>query len=324
LISRRGVITVVSVMILLLAGCSEKSDRSRAFHVYGGLDSTDVSIGDIARFQVWAKGAVERKIDFPLMEIDDSNVNVSEGTEIKGEFAEDKGIEFQLIFWDTGSFVIPPYEVHVLNAQGDEVEYTIATDSVEVTVHSLISEAEPVLRDIKPPVPIPTIIPWKIILSLLGIALSVAALVWMWRKRIQDANEEKPQFIVPSKPPYEVAMDKLDRLRSQSPSTAKEVKIYYAELSYLLREYLEHQYFVRAIEMTTLEIETARHLIPADKEKLDCVIDMLKRSDLAKFARFRPDISECKKDLNVIDDFLKTTRLHWTTTRNGVKPMEAV
>ncbi len=320
----RGVITGVSLMILILAGCSEKSDRSRAFHVYGGLDTTSVSIGDIARFQVWAMGAGERKIDFPLMEIDDSNVNVSEGTEIEGEFAGDKGIEFQITFWDTGSFVIPPYAVQVLNAEEDQVEYTIATDSVEVTVQSLISEAEPVLRDIKPPVSIPTIIPWEIIFSFLGIALSVVALIWMWRKRVQAENEDKPQIIVPSKPPYEVAMEKLDRLRNQSTCTSNEVKIYYADLSYLLREYLEHQYFVRAIEMTTSEIEDARHLIPADQEKLDLVLEMLKRSDLAKFARYRPDISDCKKDLNVIGDYLKTTRLHWTTTRNGVKPMEAV
>jgi len=310
--------------LLLIIGCSETHDQSRTFHIYGGLDTADVSIGDITRFQVWAMGAGERNIDFPLMEIDDSNVTVSEGKEIQGELVGDKGIEFQLTFWDTGSFVIPPYAVQVLNAEGDEVEYSIATDPMEVTVYSLISETEPVLRDVKPPVAIPTIIPWKIILSLLGMTVLVAALVWMWRKRIQAENEEELKIIVPSKPPYEVAMEKLDRLKNQSPSTAEEVKIYFGELSYLLREYLEHQYFVRAIEMTTSQIEAARHLIPADQEKLDRVIEMLKRSDLAKFARFRPGISDCKTDLNVIDDFLKTTRLHWTTTRNGVKPLEAV
>ncbi len=324
MIARRGIVTAVSLTILILAGCSEKSDRARAFHVYGGMDTTIVSIGDIARFQVWAMGAGERKIEFPLMELDDPNITVSGGEEIEGEFEGDRGFEFQITFWDTGSYVIPPYSVQIVSGESDEVDYSIATDPVEVEVHSLISEAQPTLRDIKPPVPIPTIIPWKIILSLLGIGLSTVALVWMWRKRIQEEIDESQRIVVPTKPPYDVAMEKLDHLRNRSPSSAEEVKLYYAELSYLLREYLEHQYFVRAIEMTTSEIEGARDLIPADGEKLDGVIEMLKRSDLAKFARFRPGISDCKTDLNVIDDFLRTTRLHWTTARNGVKPMEAV
>ncbi|MEE2876936.1 MAG: hypothetical protein VX822_04070 [Candidatus Neomarinimicrobiota bacterium] len=309
---------------LLIVGCSEKSENTRAFHVYGGMDTTDVSIGEITRFQVWAMSAGKRKIEFPLMELDDPNITVSEGKEVEGEFKGDRGIEFQLTFWDTGSYVIPPYAVQVLNAESNEMDFSIATDPVDVAVHSLISENQPMLRDIKPPVRIPAIIPWKIILSLLGIALSVAALVWMWRKRIQEDSGDQPHIVVPSRPPYEIAMEKLNRLRTLSPSNAEEVKLYYADLSYLLREYLEHQYFVRAIEMTTSEIKGAKHLILADREKVGRVIEMLKRSDLAKFARFQPSTSDCERDIIVIDDFLRTTRLHWTTITNGVKPREVV
>ena len=71
--------------------------------------------------------------------------------------------------------------------------------------------------------------------------------------------------------------------------------------------------------MTTSEIEDARYLVPTDQDKLHNVITVLKRADLAKFARFQPDLNQSQKDLKMIKDFLKSTRLSWTTIKNGVK-----
>ena len=315
---------VALIIAVVLMGCGEGKIASKSFHVYSNLDTVDVAIGDIARFQVWAMGSDERNIEFPRLEVDNANILVGEGQNLTGENEGDKGIEFQLTFWDTGAYDIPPYVVQILTEEGKEVDYAISTDPVTVTVHSLISEAQPTLRDIKPPVPIPTIVPWKIILSLLGIGLSMAILFWMWRKRVKEEQLEKEEVFISSRPPYEIAMEKLDQLKEQTPTGPDQIKNFYAVLSYLVREYLEFQYFVRAIEMTTSEIEDARYLVPTDQEKLHDVITVLKRADLAKFARFQPDLNQSKEDLKMIEDFLKSTRLSWTTVQNGVKLMEAV
>ena len=316
--------TVVLIIAVVIMGCGEEKIASKSFHVYSNLDTADVAIGDIARFQVWAMGADERNIEFPRLEVDNANISVGEGQNLTGENEGDKGIEFQLTFWDTGAYDIPPYVVQILTEDGKEVDYAIPTDPVTVTVHSLISEAQPTLRDIKPPVPIPTIVPWKIILSLLGIGLSMAILFWIWRKRVKEEQVEKEEVFIPSRPPFEIAMEKLDQLKEQTPTGPDQIKNFYAVLSYLVREYLEFQYFIRANEMTTSEIEDARYLVPTDQEKLHDVITVLKRADLAKFARFQPDLNQSKEDLKMIEDFLKSTRLSWTTVKNGVKPMEAV
>ena len=315
---------VALIIAVVLMGCGEGKIASKSFHVYSNLDTADVAIGDIARFQVWAMGSGERNIEFPRLEVDNANISVGEGQNLTGENEGDKGIEFQLTFWDTGAYDIPPYVVQILTEDGKEVDYAIPTDPVTVTVHSLISEAQPTLRDIKPPVPIPTIVPWKIIFSLLGIGLSMAILFWMWRKRVKEEQVEKEEVFIPSRPPYEIAMEKLDQLKEQAPTGPDQIKNFYAVLSYLVREYLEFQYFVRAIEMTTSDIEDARYLVPTDQEKFHNVITVLKRADLAKFARFQPDLNQSKEDLKMIEDFLKSTRLSWTTVKNGVKPMEAV
>ena len=198
---------VALIIAVVLMGCGEGKIASKSFHVYSNLDTVDVAIGDIARFQVWAMGADERNIEFPRLEVDNANISVGEGQNLTGENEGDKGIEFQLTFWDTGAYDIPPYVVQILTEDGKEVDYAIPTDPVTVTVHSLISEAQPKLRDIKPPVPIPTIVPWKIILSLLGIGLSMAILFWMWRKRVKEEQIEKEEVFIPSRPPYEIAME---------------------------------------------------------------------------------------------------------------------
>lgn len=309
--------------LALIMGCGGKKTAASAFHVYSEIDSSDVAIGDIVHYQVWAMGSGARKIEFPPPEIDDANITVGEKISLSGEHEGDVGKEFALTFWDTGSYEIPPYAVQVLTEGGGEVDYAVTTDPAVVTVHSLISEEQPTLRDIKPPVPIPTIIPWEILLSLVGIALAAAALVWMWRRRLIE-KEEKEEIRVPTRPPYEIAMEKLDALRDQDLTSSERIKRFYVDLSYLVREYLEYQYFVRAIEMTTSEIEDARHLIPADQDELEAVTDVLKRADLAKFARFQPKPERCMKDLETIDHFLRSTRQSWTTVRNGVKTVEAV
>ena len=112
----------------------------------------------------------------------------------------------------------------------------------------------------------------------------------MWRKRIHDENK-KIEIAIPNRPPFEIAMDKLDTLSNENPSNAVALKKYYEDLSYLVREYVENQYFLRAIEMTTSEIEEAKFVIPVSNKKLDEVISILKRADLAKFAKFAPSIS---------------------------------
>ncbi|MBF90055.1 MAG: hypothetical protein CMG75_10490 [Candidatus Marinimicrobia bacterium] len=308
---------------LIILGCVEKNKNPSDFHIYGELDTADVSIGDIISFEIWAKGIGSRKIEFPPLIIDDDNIIITERNNLANEFKDDIGIEFQLTFWDTGNFEIPPYSFPVLNEAGKELIYSIQPDPSQVRVHSLLSESQMTLRDLKPPVPIPLMVPWKTILSVLGIIFSFLGLLWIWRKRIHD-QPKKLDIQIPNRLPYEIAMDKLEILKNENPSDSETFKKYYEELSYLVREYIENQYFLRAMEMTTTEIEKTKFYFPISDEKLDKIILILKRADLTKFAKFVPSISSYNEDLLVVDEFLKLTRLSWITKNNGVKPMEVV
>ena len=43
---------VALIIAVVLMGCGEGKIASKSFHVYSNLDTADVAIGDIARFQV--------------------------------------------------------------------------------------------------------------------------------------------------------------------------------------------------------------------------------------------------------------------------------
>ena len=314
---------LILLYYLIIIGCSEENKKTSDLYIFGELDTTDVVIGDVMSFEVWAKGVGDRKIEFPPLIIENNNISISEGKILENNFEDERGIEFQLTFWDTGNFQLPTYNIAILTEEGKELMYPIKPDPSQVKVHSLLTEAQPKLRDLKPPVPIPTIIPWRNILSILGIIISFIGLIWMWRKRIHDENK-KIEIEIPHRPPFEIAMDKLEILNNENPSNAAVFKKYYEDLSYLVREYVENQYFLRAIEMTTSEIEEAKFVIPVSNKKLDELILILKRADLVKFAKFVPSISSCREDLGVIHDFILSTKLLWVTNKNGVKPMEVV
>ncbi|MDP6456868.1 MAG: hypothetical protein QF613_07940 [Candidatus Marinimicrobia bacterium] len=304
-------------------GCGADYQSVSSFHVYSTVDTSRAAIGDVVRFQIWAKGTGERRISFPPMAIEDSDILVVERRDLEGDNSDDIGMEFQITFWDTGRFELPAYTVNVMNTDNDSIDYAITTDPVAVTVESVVTDPQPSLRAIKEPVPIPILVPYRIILSLAAIVILLGFLLWIWRKRVVE-KREPPLVQIPSRPPIDIAWEKLENLRQAKLDSPDEVKEFYAALSHIVREYMEYQFFIRAMEMTTSEIEMARDLFPLESEDVDPMLDILKRADLAKFARFQPEKGRSRKDIVAISEFIEKTRVHLSLVENGVTKAEVL
>lgn len=317
-----GGITLL-VALTVWHGCEADRQSASSFHVYSTVDTSRAAIGDVVRFRVWAKGVGERRISFPPMTADDRDIQVAEGRELEGDNSGDFGMEFEVTFWDTGRFELPAYAVNVLNKGNDSVDYAITMDPVVVTVESVVTDAQPSLRDIKAPVPIPLILPYRIILSVAAMIFLLGFLVWIWRKRVAE-KREVPELQIPSRPPREVARERLRDLREKNLDIREAVKEFYAELSHIVREYIEHQFFIRAMEMTTSEIEMVKDLFLLECEDVDLMLDVLKRADLAKFACFQHEKVRCRRDLGTISEFINKTRAHLSLVKNGVTEVEAL
>ncbi len=106
------------------------------------------------------------------------------------------------------------------------------------------------------------------------------------------ASTRKPKTQVKSRtietPPHELALKKLDVLAQKKLIINGFVKEHYAELTFILREYLEKRFGIPALESTTEE--TVGYLKGRDipREMPEQLQDLLQQADLAKFAKMIP------------------------------------
>ncbi|MCS6930424.1 MAG: hypothetical protein NZM43_13125 [Saprospiraceae bacterium] len=192
-----------------------------------------------------------------------------------------------IVLLDTGRIVLPPLAVllHVGNA--------VLTNSMEIRV-----VAPDVPADLNAMAPIRDIrrqsrggyAYWLAIAA----ALTLATLWWVWRKyrqrstRVLTALPEQPR---PS--PCDIAQQKLTVLAEQKPWMQPDrIEMYYTDLSWIVREFLEGQYGFLALEQTTAEI--AQNLSQTglpEHLRLDAQ-RLLERADWVKFAQGRPATEE--------------------------------
>jgi hypothetical protein len=143
------------------------------------------------------------------------------------------------------------------------------------------------LRDIKPPVEIPSIWPW--IWGTLGVLMIAAVSFLIWRY-LRNRKAQVP--IVPAVPAHVRA-----KLRLQEAlAFIREPKPFCTLVSDTIRFYLEERFTFRAPERTTEEflheLQSTDLLSPDQKESLS---EFLKRCDLVKFARYEPGEPEMRE-----------------------------
>ena len=130
------------------------------------LDTTQGYIGDVVNWTVLVDNAENRRIQFPELFFQDDTVSVRTKKLLynKGIVT---GITFELVFWDTGKFQTPAYQVNILN-DSDTVISSIAPEPIELTILSLlVSTGNSDFRPIKGPVPVRSLFPLR--LTVLGI-----------------------------------------------------------------------------------------------------------------------------------------------------------
>jgi hypothetical protein len=152
------------------------------------------------------------------------------------------------------------------------------------SLHSLVDTNG--LRDIRPPVDIPSGWAW-LWWSLAFLVLAVLAwLAWRaWQKR----RTQVP--VIPAVPPHIRARQKLQ----QALALITDPEPFVVAVSGALRVYLEERFTYRAPERTTEEflheLRESRHMSVSQKDVLG---DFLTRCDLVKFAKYQPTETELR------------------------------
>lgn len=192
--------------------------------------------------------------------------------------------DLTILFFDADTLTLPPLPIHL---KGND---TAMTNPLEIVVLPTPSPDDLVdMRGIKDIYREPTLwtdyLPW--ILAIGGFVLFILLAAWL----IDRANKRKRQAALSrtlALPPHELASKKLDVLAQKDLWHKGLVKEYCAELTFIVREYLEKRYFVLALESTSEEILIHLQKTDFPEELRAGLYDLLAKADLVKFAKATP------------------------------------
>ena len=211
---------------------------------------------------------------------------------------------YTITSFDSGSFPVSP-RVALIN--GEEIEsnpFLIAVQTIEVDTSKGIVD----IKDIEQ-------VPFSIKEWLqenwqwIAIGIFLIALITIIALKLSKRKPKvEPEIIIPERPANEIAAERLEQLKEEKLWQAGKIKLYYSELSDILREYIEHRYLIPALEQTTDEIINGlRHNPDLSPELVGKVRQLLFLSDLVKFAKENPVGNENEMNFSIAESFVKET-----------------
>lgn len=210
--------------------------------------------------------------------------------------------------FDSGAYVIPPIRFKY-NIKGDTLTYFTETMPVSLEVLSPEINPDEDIKAIKPPLRAPVtfreMLPW---IGLALLLLAVAFLIYYFFFRKKKQLPVVTTRLKPTIPPYEAALEAFELLRHKKLWQSGRVKDYYSEMTDIVREYIELRFPVRALEMTTSEIEAALKQTGINREAREKLHQTLQLADLVKFAKMQPLPLEHDVSLNHCVDFVRETK----------------
>jgi hypothetical protein len=162
---------------------------------------------------------------------------------------------------------------------------TIFSDTMHLVVYSptLDSTTLAPIKDILPEKDDITDWGWIILLIFLVPIVLIGLYVL-----ISSQKKKQTQLGLPSLSAYDSAMKALETLQQSSHLAKGNVKIYYSELSNIVRNYLEKAYQIPALESTSAQILAHEHGNKLSDEQQVLLRKLLSTSDLVKFAKVEP------------------------------------
>ncbi|MEW5807757.1 MAG: hypothetical protein AB1756_10500 [Acidobacteriota bacterium] len=218
-----------------------------------------------------------------------------------------KSVVFSIAAFETGSLEVPAVEI-AYSIKG--TKGSVKTEKTSLNIKSVLKSGQEEMADIKGPSRIPpdysTLL---LILLLLAASAIAAALVYLLIRQFKRRRKIAPlEDIFSRMPPHEWAYSELDKLLSERLLEKGLVKDFYAALSAILKKYLEGRYRINAMERTTEEVTGAMFLAKIEREVRGAAESILRRSDLVKFARHRPEHDESKAIIQEVYSFIDRTK----------------
>ena len=296
------IITNYSTKNLILSLCCILISFVGYGQVSSSIDSTAIKIGAELFYKIHVKTDSTSLVVFSeeqtFQPLEMINSYAIDTTKKEGYYQLTK--TYGLTQFDSGVYTIPKQKITI----GNNIFFT---DSIQVQVNTVVVDTtKQKLFDIKPLIEVDkkrSDIWGTLGIVLLFLLLIGGALYWLiWRKKPLTEAEK-----IAALPPYERAKLALEKLDEDQYFENEEIKTYYSDLTLILRQYLDEKVYEQSLESTTdelmsrLKILKAANQIKLSKETIQNIETILKRADLVKFAKSKPDYQLAKLDKNTIE-----------------------
>lgn len=263
------------------------------------VDTTTIRIGEQIQYQIIVNET--EGVQFPKLQLDNlKKVEIVKSYKIdslKNQLIK----KYALTSFDSGRWVLPPQKIYIKNK-------AFLTDSLIIDVATVAVDT------IKQPLfPIKTIQnePYTFadyqnyFWGLLAL-LAVIGVVLYFVLKDKPTHEERIAKI----PPFDLAKQRLKELDSKKLIKENRIKLYYVELTDIVRTFIEREMNIPALESTTDELmETITDFnsssnLNIPKETLVKLQKLLQEADLVKFAKSKPLLNEIEFHRNDAENII--------------------
>ena len=236
-------------------------------------------------------------------------LDVSEATEMLTNNGKDLTISktLKLTTFDTGYVEIPRLNIKYHKTIDDTSTYEFKTNILDLYVKGVSIDTTNAYRDIKAPIKQNFTFEESVpyiggVIILAGLVLLIIFLVRYFRKKrsVGEIEEVKPKI-----PAIVTAREKMLKLKDANLWQSGKLKEYYTDLTDIVREYLEGQFCIEAIEMTSDEIVEEVKKLGLDISTQNKLQETLLTADLVKFAKANTTSAQNDDAFSNINSFIE-------------------
>jgi len=211
---------------------------------------------------------------------------------------------YTITSFDQGNFTLPPAIIRFIKPS-DSLVATLPVLQFRTIKVDTTKPLKDIVGPMSQPITFMEILPY--ILIVLGIG-AIVYFVIFFLKRYKPKQITEQSF-EPKIPAHLLALQQLRALDEKKLWQNSKVKLYYIELTEIIRSYLERRFNINAMEMTSGEIKYALDSIDVESNLKNKFFTMLDNADLAKFAKYEPLPDENYGSMKICEEFIDATKI---------------
>lgn len=296
---------------LVTFSVAAQDDEQAISQLVSRLDRDSILIGDQVKWSVQLNLKQGEAFEF-----EKPGEPVAEGVETISAFRVDTlrckrghlDVEGSMVLtsFDSGSFFLPPLAVNVTREDGTRETLVYQGPTLEVNtipVDTATFEVRDIKGQIKYPLTFGEMWPWILGAILLGVGVFFLVRYIRFRRENRDIFG-RPVVV---DPPHIVALRSLEKIRGKKLWQNNKQKEFYSEVTDAIRQYIDGQYNVAAMEMTTSEIFEGLKNSDIDPVLLEKLKDLFTTADYVKFAKHSASDDENEEAIPLAVRFVNTS-----------------